>query len=203
MRKRSIGIAVISLLVIALCGFVYFGGTGGNVDVKTTAMREIGQFELIALNADGSEKWRDRAKNSLADEGESIFLDCNLRATNCPSTFYMRLTDSTTPCSLGDTDTLTTAAALGEPSSNGYTAQQITRDATGWPTLALDSGDYQATSKTVTFSATGGTWGPVYCVFLGTTSNNTGKLISYAALSVGRTLADGESLQVTYKIKLQ
>lgn len=98
---------------------------------------------------------------------------------------------------------LPTVNSIGEPGTYGYAAQLIERSAAGWPTIALDSGDYQATANTETFQATGGAWGPVkYCV-LATTSDNTGKLISYVALSVPRTLLDQELLQVTYKVKLQ
>lgn len=163
----------------------------------------IGVYHFKHLDAQGNviAEWEDT--NSLADEGEQFFLDTFLRGATGPTTFYIGLTDSTSPCSMSDTDTLTTAAALGEPSTNGYARIEIERSAVGWPTLASDSGDYMATSKEVTFSASGGSWGPVYCAFVGTTSDNTGKLISYAALSTGRTLASGESLKITYKVKLQ
>ena len=166
--------------------------------VQVAAAKEVGYFDFRAYDRDGNLIWQELDRpNGLADEGESIFLDCVLRATNCPTTFYLRLFNDTP----GETDTL--ADLTGEPSTNGYTKQQLTRDATGWPTLALDTGDYQATSATKTFAASGGSWGPVtYCV-LATSSDNTGKLVSYVALSQSRTLADGESLQVTYKLKLQ
>lgn len=163
----------------------------------------IGVYHFKHIDSQGNviAEWED--SNSLADEGEQLFLDVLLRGATAPTTFYLGLTDSTSTCSIADTDTLATVSALGEPSTNGYARQNIERSAVGWPTLALDSGDYQATSKTVTFTATGGSWGPVYCAFLGTTLDNTGKLVSYAALSTGRTLAAGESLQITYKVKLQ
>lgn len=166
-------------------------------------VKEEGIFELKAYNANGDLIWQEEAHNNLADEGEQAFLDVYLRNATGPVQFYYGLVDSTSTCSITDTNTLATASALGEPSTNGYARQLVERSNVGWPTLALDAGDYQATSKTVTFTASGGSWGPVYCAIVGTTSDNTGKLISYATLSTGRTLAAGESLQVTYKIKLQ
>ena len=161
-----------------------------------------GIFHFKHLDAQGNviDEWESH--NNLADEGEQFFLDVFLRAATAPTQFYIGLADSTSTCSIVDTDTLTLASA-GEPSTNGYARQLVERSATGWPTLALDAGDYQATSSTETFSASGGSWGPVYCAFLGTTVDNTGKLIAYAALSTGRTLADGETLQITYRVKLQ
>jgi hypothetical protein len=160
--------------------------------------KETGIFHWKHIAADGKtvlDEWD--SYNALADEGESIFLDCTLRATSCPTTFYLRLFNDTP----AETDTL--ADLTGEPSTNGYAACEITRDSSGWPTLALDSGDYQATSSTETFSASGGSWGPVTYAVLATTSDNIGKLVAYTALSTSRTLAAGESLQVTYRIKLQ
>jgi hypothetical protein len=157
----------------------------------------IGVFELVAHDAAGHELWRETIHNALADEGEEAFLDVFLRGATAPATFYLRLYNDTP----AETDGL--ADLTGEPSGNGYAAEELARSAVGWPTLALDSGDYQATSATVTYTASGGSIGPVtYCV-LATTSDNTGLLVSYAALSQSRTLADGESLDVTYRIKLQ
>lgn len=182
--------------------FLMFCAVGLHVYAPHTcasSIKEIGTLYFRHIAADGKTVlWQNTAAlNALADEGESAFLDCTLRATNCPTTYYLRLYNDTPT----ETDTLT--ALTGEPTTNGYAAQQITRDATGWPTLALDSGDYQATSATKTFSAAGGSWGPVTYAVLATTNDNTGKLIAYAALSTSRTLASGESLQVTYKLKLQ
>ena len=39
--------------------------------------------------------WSGHAQNALYDEGESAMLDCFLRATNCPTTFYLALFKST------------------------------------------------------------------------------------------------------------
>lgn len=162
------------------------------------AMREIGVFELVAFNAQGEEIWRDTAVNNLADEGEFMFLDVTLRNGTAATNFYLALYNDT------PTETDTMATLTGEPSTNNYSRQLIERSATGWPTLALDSGDEMATSSVETFSASGGSWGPVTYVCLVTTISGTaGKLVSYAALSQSRTLASGESLQVTYKVKLQ
>ena len=164
-----------------------------NVDI-----REIGSMDFRCFDKDGKLKWEELDRqNALADEGEYMFLDVTLRAGSAPSSYYLRLFNDTPV----DTDTL--GSLTGEPSGNGYTAQTVARNTTGWPTLGLDTGDYQATCATQTFSATGAGWGPVtYCV-LASSTDSSGKLVSYVALSTPRTLASGESLQVTYKLKLQ
>jgi len=165
---------------------------------KPFSMKEIGFMDFRCFDKDGNLLWEELDRpNNLADEGEELFLDVVLREGTAPANFYLRLFNDTPV----DTDNLT--SLTGEPTQFAYTAQTIPGDTTGWPTLALDSGDFQATSTTETFTATGGSWGPVtYCV-LTTSIDNAGKHVSYVALSQSRTLADGETLQVTYKLKLQ
>jgi hypothetical protein len=187
-RFFSIAAVLAVLLAAVLCSVPY---------ERAGTITEKGVFHLIHRAADGAVLWEGDVENSLADGGESTFLDCTLRATNCPTTYYLRLFNDTPV----ETDTL--SDLTGEPSGNGYVAKELTRNSTGWPTLALDSGDYQATSATVTFEASGGSWGPVTYLVFATSSDNTGVLMNYGALSTSRTLADGETLQMTYKLKLQ
>lgn len=159
-----------------------------------------GIFEFRCIGSDGTLKWAEARHNALIDEGEQQILDVYLRGAAAPAGFYLGLTSMAT---LGETTTL--ATLTNEPAGNGYARQAINRDATadGWPTLALDSGDYQATGKTVTFTASGAGFGPVDKAFMATTSDATGKLVSFTALSQSRTLAAGDTLQVTYRVKLQ
>jgi len=163
-----------------------------------TIAHEIGRLDFRCFDKDGNLVWEELDReNDLADEGEYLFLDVVLRGGTVAPEYFLRLYNDTPT----ETDTLSTLT--GEPSTYGYHQQLVEKNNTGWPTLGLDSGDYQATSSTETFTASGGSWGPViYCV-LATTSGNGGKLVSYTALSQSRTLASGESLQVTYKLKLQ
>lgn len=202
---------VIGLLLIAVAcfGCATFtenpggGNRGSQSAVETSGITEVGHFELIARNEHGVEIWRDEFHNILSDGGEQSVLDCYLRAQNCPSTYFLRLSNPTN-CGNSSAETSSLATiATNEPSTNGYVAKELTRNTTGWPSLALDSGDYQATAQVQTFNASGGSWGPVTCAFIATTSNNTGVFVASGALSTSRTLADGESLQVTYRIKLQ
>ncbi|NMC74373.1 MAG: hypothetical protein GYA56_08480 [Geobacteraceae bacterium] len=160
--------------------------------------RESGAFHLACYNAAGRLKWSETAHNALADEGEQLFLNVVLRGGTAPANTYLRLYNTTPE----ETSTLAGIAAY-EPSGNGYSPQALPSSSSGWLSLALDSGDYMATSVTKTFTASGGTIGPVTHLVLATSSDNSGKLVSYAALSTTRTLADGDSLQVTYRLKMQ
>ncbi len=193
--------SVLTVFLFSLCLCVSAVNIASAADAT---IHEIGVFTFTARDANGKILWTEEAHNVLGNDGQQHFLDVYLRAASGVTNFYLGLTDSTTTCSIAKADTLTTVVGYGEPSGNGYARQLIERSATGWPTLALDSGDYMATSSVETFTASGGSIGPVYCAFVtDVVSGTAGKHISFAALSTGRTLASGESLQVTYKIKLQ
>lgn len=136
-------------------------------------------------------------KNTLANGGQYTMLRM-LQGTS-PANLYIRLFNDTPT----KTDELTDLT--GEPSGSGYAAQSLSLNGTDFPTLALDSGDYKITTKTVTFLASGGTIpaaGSVIYMVVATSSDNTGKLFAYVALSTPRSLADGETLNITYSIKL-
>jgi len=156
----------------------------------------IGKWTFRHIGRDGEllDEWDQF--NALADEGEEHMLDVTLRGATKTNNFYLGLYNDTP----AETDGLTDLT--GEASGNGYSRQTIEGNNTGWPTLAKDSGDYMASSKTVTFTASGGSIGPVTYAVLATSSDNTGKLIAYVALSQSRTLADGESLQCSMTVKL-
>lgn len=157
----------------------------------------IGLWDFECYDKKGNLLWEERDReNNLADEGEENMIDLYLRAQNAPAQFYIRLFNDTPV----DTDTI--SDLTGEASGNGYAAQLVPRSTGGWPTLVLDSGDFQATSSQETFVASGGSWGPVTYAVLTTSTDSSGLLIAYVALSQTRTINDGESLKITIKVKL-
>lgn len=155
------------------------------------------EWEIIHYDRNGNMLYHEIELNDLADEGEKNMLETFFRAENAPTTFYLRLYNDTP----AETDGL--ADLTGEPSGNGYSAKEIERSSTGFPTIEQDSGDWRVVSKTVQFVASGGSIGPVTYMVLATSSDNSGKLIGYKALSQSRTLADGEKLDCTLRIKQQ
>ena len=156
-----------------------------------------GVFNFTVTDSFGNIKDSWVKENSLADEGESLLLDSFFRNQNTPTNFYGRLFNDTP----AETDTL--ADLTGEPSGNGYSAYTLNRNTTDFPTLALDSGDYKLTSKEFSCQASGGIIGAVTYLVLATSSDNSGKLVCFVSLSQERTLQDGESLNITFSIKLQ
>lgn len=154
-------------------------------------------WHLEHRDAQGRVIWQEDKENAVIDEGEQSMLDVYLRGATAPTQFYIRLYNDT--CA----ETKTLATLTSEPAVNGYAAQLIERSTVGWPTLALNAGDYQATSSQETFTASGGSWGPVNAAVLATTSDNTGKALNCLALSQARTLAAGEQLLATLTWKQQ
>lgn len=159
----------------------------------------LGEWEVFHWDKYGNEIFHEIIRNALADEGEQGMLDVFCRGLNAPASFYLGLCND----SLVDTDTL--ADILNEPPGTyGYARPAIERSAVGWPVLALDAGDYMATSKLVTYTANGGTIGPVNTMFLcNVVSGTAGKLYAWAALSQSRTLQDQEAMGCKIKVKLQ
>lgn len=192
---------VLARFLILMC-FVSFALTSGcsddtpeHVASLQSSAREFGEYRLECHNRSGQLKWQDSIKNALADEGERLFLDVTLRGAAKPTGYELRLWNDT------PTETDTIATLTGEPTTGGYSPRAVEASTVGWPTLAIDDGDFQALSKAVVWTATGGTIGPVTCITLSTAE--TGNLVSYAPLSATRTLLDGDSLTVTYRLKMQ
>lgn len=162
----------------------------------------IGVFDVIHLTPPDQagwrkEIWKENAHNNLSDEGEYMVLDSFLRDQGHPAEFHLRMFNDVAV----DTDAL--SSLTGEPGAgSGYSSQLVLRsaNASGWPTLTNDGGDWMAISRQVTFDCTSPYTSQQ--VILATTSSNAGKLVSYASLSQARMLASGEQLRVTFRPKL-
>lgn len=135
--------------------------------------------------------------NALLDEGERNVLDVYFRANLVPAgPFFLGLHSG----SLAETATL---ANVVEPSQLGYARQSIARSTAGWPTLALDAGDFQAESAQVVFTALAA-WTPVNKMFLCSSSaGSVGSVILEADLSTVRALVSQDTLSCTARVKAQ
>lgn len=158
-------------------------------------------WTTICRDKYGKVKWAEyNIPNLLHDEGEQYFLQAALsEEQSVPASFFIGLDDR---AALAEADTL--ASLSGEPVGNGYSRQTVNSDATDW-VVSQVAGDYQAKSKTVRFTASGGAipaTGSVSKMFLTTSSDGTGKLIASVALSAARALADGDSLDTDITITL-
>jgi len=147
---------------------------------------------------DGKVIWEDEASNSIVQEGEEAILETFFRDddTYAPAGFYVRLCNDTLVVS----DTLSTI--LNEPSGSGYSAQTLERSAVGFPTKEISESAYRIVSKILTFTAASGSIGPVTTAYLSTSSDDTGKLIAFRALAMTRTILDGDSMTIQFRVKL-
>jgi hypothetical protein len=158
----------------------------------------IGDVELEAGSPLAVEALADRPwqSNALADEGEQDMLDVYFRTQAKRTNLYGRLYNDTPV----ETDTL--ATLTGEVIGTGYAALTWPVSNTGFPTLALDAGDFKVTSSTQTFTA-GGAWSAASTLVLATVATGTAGLhVAWSALSSTRTLAISDTLDVSVSVKV-
>ena len=142
--------------------------------------------------------WEDEGPNAISQQGEEALLETFFRGDSSydPTEFYVRLCNST------PTVTTSLATVTAEASGNGYAPQVVERSSVGFPTKEIDLGAYRLTSKTVSFTASGGSIGPVTTAYLATTSDNLGKFIAFRALSIARTVLDTDTMTIQFRIKI-
>ena len=147
--------------------------------------------------------WEQRdIPNILHDEGEEFMIKvCFPETASVPANYYIGLDAR---AALAEADTLATVTAAGEPAgAHGYAREAVASDNVDF-TAQQDAGtdDWEAVTTEVTFTAAGGNWAEMDNIFLATTIDGTGKLICSSAMSVPRTVNDGETLRVTMTIRL-
>lgn len=141
--------------------------------------------------------WKqENVYNQLHLEGEAFLLSCcfNNDGSYPPSEYYFGL-DNRSSVTGGDT----ISEIVGEPTGNGYSRQS--RSSSGGFTIELFNGSYRASSGVMSFSASGGSWGPVRNIFV-TNSGGSGILIATAALTQELTLIDGDSVNLRMALAL-
>ena len=170
--------------------------------VRVASVVETGVWTLTWRDAQGRVKFTDVLHNTLSRVADQRMLEYQFRGGSAPgASYYIGLADASNPCSITKTDA-TATAWTGEPVANGYARVEVTKDATGWPTSAASSNDWHIVSKVVTFTSTG-TIGPVNCALLSDQASGTaGDWHAWVALSQARTMANGESLDVSMDITL-
>jgi hypothetical protein len=157
-------------------------------------------LELKHYSRDGKLLWeKDIVPNIIHAEGELYCLTAlfTTLVTSIPANYFAGLDNRAVPAR---SDTL--ANLSQEPSQFGY-ARQPLDSGSGFNVSVNSSGVYQATSNVITFVSNGGTWGPVKNIFLTTSSGNTGKLISTAALDGQHFLSTGEQLTMRLALTLR
>jgi hypothetical protein len=148
---------------------------------------------------DGKVIWEgNHLKNALANQGAEAILEYFYRGNVAfaPGQFYVRL------CNYSPVVTDTLSTIQNEPGGNGYAPQLLPASTIGFPTKGIAAdGNVSITSVAVTFTASGGQIGPVTSAFIATSSNSSGKLISYLPLTITRTILNGDSMTYSFSVE--
>ncbi len=159
-------------------------------------------LELKHFDAHRNCIWESRnILNTIHKEADLLILSAsfNTSGITVPDNYYVGM-DNRSTISVDDT----LSSLVDEPSTNGYSRIPLS-SSDGFEIALNDSSIYQATSGTITFvSGIGLSWGPVSTMFLATTVDNTGYLLSSVAITGGsRTVSNGQTLVAKMAITLQ
>ena len=156
-----------------------------------------GIFSIVCLAADGSERWRDTAKNGVVTVGLNSVLDVAFRAQAQLTAWFIGLIHSTNYSALALADTL--ASHAGWEESSAYS--QATRPA--WSPAAAAAG-VAANAAAAAFSINAGSTTTLKGAFLASNSTKggtTGTLFCTALFSGGdRDVINGDTLNLTYTL---
>lgn len=164
-------------------------------------------LEIQHRDSKGNILWEDKNINNLLhQEGERFLLMAAFTGGNNPNTvvpeyYYLGLDNRSVVTAEDTLDEPLTNTLIGEPSSGGYERQSIS--SSGIFSINLENDHYVATSPIVAFRAIAGDWGPVSNLFLSTTNDNSGTLISTAVLSNPISLASGETVTMRIGMRLR
>ena len=121
---------------------------------------------------------------ALSDHAENLLLNFLLTTGTAtrPTNWYVALYTS------APNDASTGSSGGTEVSGNGYSRQSVSWDA------ASGTGGTTSNSGTVTFTASGGSFGTVTHLAIADASTG-GNLLWHGAMTASKTVADGDSLQ--------
>ena len=168
---------------------------------------------LSKPDAEGNREvlWEDEGPNIFHDEGEKFICDVVFSEEDTvPTNYYLGL-DRRNKQAPDAGPGLTEGDTLGdlyiEQAGTGYARQPVASDATaaGFTVtqVPVDTGDWQAKTCTVTFTATAGDWTDVETLFLCTVvSGAGGLLIASRPLSAKRSVGNGESLECSMYVRV-
>lgn len=140
---------------------------------------------------------QSNVKNTLHQLGQFYILRGLFKNKNTLVDFYYAGLDNRVSLSASDT----MSSLLNEPSTNGYTRQKIN----SWNDAVITNSVYVIKSSNITFNASNGVnsrWGPVRNIFLATSQDTSGFLISSVKLSQELTVASGDSIVLVANLSL-
>lgn len=153
------------------------------------------------LDVDGTLLWKQsNVRNLLHAQGEKFILDAMFSGdATIPTNYYLGMDNRS---SLARGDTLATVSASEPTGSFGYVRSTVPSSGS-FVVTEVDEIVYEAKSPILSFSATGGNWGPVSNLFLTNVLNFSGVLISSVLLSSPITVTDGQTINIRISLGLR
>jgi hypothetical protein len=158
-------------------------------------------LEIEHLDKFGNLKWRSENINNIFHaEGQLFMLSVCFAGESVPTSGYYLGLDARSDINIEDNLNDTLGDLINEPTTNGYTRQVIENDSF---TITSVNSTYRAKTPIVSFQATGGSWGPVKNIFLATSEDDSGYLISSNILNENLTMNDGDIVNLRIGLSLQ
>lgn len=152
-------------------------------------------WEVVCLDSEGNEKWREKKKNLIVTEGLNKILDVMFHGTTAIGTWYIGLKGSGTPAAA---DTLASHATWSELKGDGDAGTYYSGTRKAWTEGASASGSMtNATSVDFAIAATATVAGAFLC---SATSGTTGTLYGAVDFTSSRSVISGDTLQVTVTV---
>jgi hypothetical protein len=168
--------------------------------------RVIGRYNVVCVDREGREKWRDHIDNVVVTEGKNLMLDAAFTASAYTAIGpFVGLISSQSWSATTVTDTQSSHSGWVEAGAANAPTYDGGRVTASW---AAASGGSKAFSANAAFSITGtGTVKGCFLVFgtgaVSSIANTAGKLLSAGTFSGGdKAVNSGDTLNVTYSIAL-
>lgn len=176
------------------------GGSAGSGSRASGTMRDglsVGVefhnvYRFECFDADGNLKWVDETTNLVTTEGKNDLLTKYFKGSAYTAAWYVGLISGSSP-TLAAGDTAASHAAWTEFAAYS----QANRPTWTGGTASAGSLDNSASQAAFTINGGGGTVGGAFLISNNTKSGTTGVLYGEAALGTARTLASGDTLNIT------
>lgn len=152
-------------------------------------------YKFECFDANGNLKWVDEVTNLVCDAGANDLLTNYFKGSAYTAAWYVGLTTGTTFAN-GDTS----ASHSGWTEFTAYS--QATRPAWTGGTASARSISNSGSQAVFSINGSGGTVAGAFLISNNTISGTTGVLYGEAALSSSRTLASGDTLNITVTLSV-
>jgi hypothetical protein len=156
-------------------------------------------FDIECLDGEGQVKWVERIENMVFTAGKLDLLNVYFGATSKPAAWYLLL--KSTAAGEAAADTLATHAGWTEITNLYAAANRPTITFTAATTVSTVNGQIQGTATTGTLSG-GGTVTGCGVTQTQAKATTTGVLYNAGDFSASRTVASGDTLNVTVTLTI-